>query len=231
MWTWCFRAALFTLFKIDPSRGEKVLVDVLGEDFNGVLGCDYFSAYRKYMRECDVLLQFCLAHLIRDLKFLAEHPHPATRAYGRRVLEATRQMFAVIHRREEMDPEQFRVALVDAGDELLAQAIYRVPARREAQNLANRFRLYGASYLRFITTPGIGPTNNLAEQAIRFVVIDRHVTQGSRSIGGRRWLERIWTVMATCAQQGRSVFEFLRESVAAHFQQTTGPSLVPNNTS
>ncbi len=47
-WTWCFRAELYTLFKIDSSRGSKVLLEVLGEEFNGVLGCDYFSAYRKY---------------------------------------------------------------------------------------------------------------------------------------------------------------------------------------
>jgi transposase len=37
----------------------------LGREFDGVLGCDYFSAYRRYMRECGVLLQFCLAHLTR----------------------------------------------------------------------------------------------------------------------------------------------------------------------
>lgn len=47
MWTWCFRAPLFTLFKIDPSRGSEVLVDALGLEFDGVLGCDYFSAYHK----------------------------------------------------------------------------------------------------------------------------------------------------------------------------------------
>ena len=48
--------------------------------------------------------------------------------------------------------------------------------------------------------PGIEPTNNLAEQAIRFVVIDRKITQGSRSESGQKWLERIWTVTATCSQ-------------------------------
>ena len=49
-WTWVFRAELYVLFKIDKSRSSKVLIDVLGEEFNGVLGCDYFSAYRKYMK-------------------------------------------------------------------------------------------------------------------------------------------------------------------------------------
>src|SRR5208283_762778 len=73
-WTWCFRAQLYTLFHIDKSRGSQVLVEVLGTEFNGVLGCDYFSAYRKYMRKFDVRLQFCLAHLIRDVKFLLTLP-------------------------------------------------------------------------------------------------------------------------------------------------------------
>ena len=43
-WTWCFRAELYTLFKIDPSRGSTVLVEMLGKEFDGVLGCDYFKA-------------------------------------------------------------------------------------------------------------------------------------------------------------------------------------------
>ena len=73
-WTWCFRAQCYTLFRIDKSRGSNVLVEVLGTEFNGVLGCDYFSAYRKYMREFDVLVQFCMAHLIRDVKFLLTLP-------------------------------------------------------------------------------------------------------------------------------------------------------------
>jgi transposase len=33
LWTWCFRAATFTLFKIDPSRSSQVLIDVLGCDY------------------------------------------------------------------------------------------------------------------------------------------------------------------------------------------------------
>ena len=65
------------------------------------------------------------------------------------------------------------------------------PRRRQAQNLAQRFRLHGEAYFRFITTPGVEPTNNLAEQAMRFVVIDRRITQGIRSPRGRQWCERI----------------------------------------
>ena len=228
MWTWCFRASLYTLFKIDSSRSSRVLIDVLGSEFNGVLGCDYFSAYRKYMGDFNVLVQFCLAHLIRDVKFLVEHPNIKNRSYGRRILKVIRAMFHLIHRRETMDVKRFTRKLEEAGCELLRQATYRVPSTKEAKNLKRRFEKHGESYIQFITTPGIDPTNNIAEQAIRFVVIDRRVTQGSRSEAGQRWLERIWTTIATCTQQGRSVFEFLHESVVAHFHGNQPPALVPD---
>ena len=225
-WTWCFRAELYTLFKIDPSRGSEVLIAVLGREFDGVLGCDYFSAYHKYMGDCDVAVQFCLAHLIRDVKFLTTLSDAVTRNYGQRVLEGLRELFGVIHRRDKMAPARFQRALEQARETLLAVG-KRAPRRKEAQNMAARFRQNGEAYFRFITTPGVEPTNNLAEQAIRFVVIDRLVTQGTRSERGRRWCERIWTAIATCAQQGRSVFDFLRDAVQAHLRDQPPPSLLP----
>jgi transposase len=225
-WTWCFRASLFTLFKIDPTRSGDVLLDVLGDEFDGVLGCDYFSAYRRYVRECGTVVQFCLAHLIRDVKFLTTLPDARDRAYGERLREALRSLFAVIHQREQLGPRVFQRRLVAARDEILRQATTQVPPMRHSQNMAKRFALHGAAYFEFVTTPEVEPTNNLAEQAIRFVVIDRHITQGTRGESGRRWCERIWTVIATCAQQGRSVFEYLYAAVTASFAQQPVPSLL-----
>jgi transposase len=230
MWTWCFRASLFTLFKIDASRGSDVLVTMLGKEFNGILGCDYFSAYRKYMKDFGVLVQFCLAHFLRDVRFLVEHPNTKNQAYGKRVLDRLRDLFGVIHRRDEYQEADFHIDLQNAGDELWAEIVYRVPSTAEAQNLADRFHKHGESYLRFITTPGIEPTNNLAEQAIRFVVIDRKITQGTRGEKGQRWLERIWTVMATCAQTGRNVLAFLHDSISAYLADQPTPSLLTDST-
>jgi transposase len=226
MWTWCFRASRFSLFKVDPRRSSDVLLEVLGEDFNGVLGCDYFSAYRKYMKDCNVAVQFCLAHLIRDLKVLVSHPDRRNRAYGRRLLSAVRELFALFHRSEKMSADRFALEIEDAMNVVLGSAQYRVPKTTEAQNIARRFEDHGESYLRFLTTPGVEPTNNLAERAIRFVVIDRKVTQGSRSDVGQRWLERIWTVIATCAQQHRSAFAFLGETIRTHLNGQPAPTLV-----
>lgn len=226
-WTWCFRAELYTLFKIDPSRSSRVLIDALGEEFNGVLGCDYFCAYRKYMKEFSVEVQFCLAHLIREVKFIMQLPGKRTQVYGERLLDGIREMFSIIHRRETMTPDGFQQAMEAARSDVINAAIWAPPKCKQARNLAKRFRKHGDAYFRFITTPGVEPTNNLAEQAIRFVVIDRRITQGTRSETGKRWCERIWTVIATCTQQGRSVFEYLGEAVDAYFHDQPIPPLLP----
>jgi transposase len=227
MWTWCFRASLYTLFKIDAARSADVLMDVLGKEFAGVLGCDHFSAYRRYMRECGVVVQFCLAHLIRDVKFLLTLPDKREQAYGERMRQALRDLFEVIHQREQVARWVFAERLQEARDEVLRVGTQNVPPTQHAQTMALRLSKYGESYFTFVTTPGVEPTNNLAEQAIRFVVIDRHITQGTRSKKGQRWCERIWTVMATCAQQGRSVFDYLSRAVEAYFHREEAPSLLP----
>jgi transposase len=227
MWTWCFRASLYTLFKIDPTRSGDVLIEVLGKEFDGVLGCDCFSAYRRYVREFDVTLQFCLAHLIRDVKFLMTLPGKKDQAYGTRLRDALRTLFRVIHQRERMSPIEFQTRLEAARDGVLRAGGQDVPPSRHARAMAKRLHEHGKSYFTFVTTPGVQPTNNLAEQAIRFVVIDRHITQGTRSEGGQRWCERIWTVVATCTQQGRSVFDYLYAAVKAYFGDDFVPSLLP----
>jgi transposase len=216
-WTWCFRAETYTVFNIVDSRSSKVLFDILGKHFSGVLGCDYFSAYRKYMKDCDIRVQFCLAHLIRDLKYLTTLPDQSTIAYGENLLDTMREMFGIIHKRETMDEEIFRSLLTGARQDILLKGMCNVPQTKEAQNLAKRFRLHGDAYFRFITTPAVEPTNNLVEQAIRFVVIDRVITQGTRSEQGRKWCERIWTLLATCNNQTRSAFEFIYKAVQAYF--------------
>jgi transposase len=228
LWTWCFRAALFTVFKISPSRGSDVLLEVLGKEFDGLLGCDYFSAYRKYMRlNENVMVQFCLSHFIRDVKFLVEHPNKENREHGKRLLEHFRKLFHVIHRRDEYPTEiGFRNALKRIRGDLVYDAIMNSPGTREADNLGDRLCTHCENFFTFITTPGIEPTNNVAEQAIRFVAVHRRMTQGTRGRWGQMWCERIWTAIATCAQQGRSAFEFVHEAVRAEFKGKPAPSLI-----
>src|SRR5207248_153444 len=128
--------------------------------------------------------------------------------------------------REHLGPRVCQRQRTAARDEVLRPATRDVPPTTPSRNLAQRFEKHGEAYFEFVTTPGGGPTNNLAEQAIRFVVIDRHITQGTRVEKGRRWCERIWTVIATCSHQGRSVFDYLYAAVQAYLYQATPPSLL-----
>ena len=187
------------------------------------------------MKDFDITIQFCMAHLIRDIKFLTALPDKETKEYGQRLLNEVKDMFGIIHNHENMSPEEFDRALEKSKEKIISVALKDVPSqpdkngketKREAQNMANRFRNHGKAYFEFITTPQIDPTNNIAEQAIRFIVIDRHVTQGTRSIKGRESCERIWTVIGTCALQGKSAFEFILKSVQAYFNDTAAPSLL-----
>jgi hypothetical protein len=62
-----------------------------------------------------------------------------------------------------------------------------------------------------VTTPEVGPTNNnLAERAIPFVVVNRHVTTVTTGEAGLHWCERIWTVIATCARHALGPVEDMR---------------------
>ena len=81
-------------------------------------------------------------------------------------------------------------------------------------------------YFRFMFTEGIEPTNNHTEQQIRHCVIDRRITQGTRGLAGQRYHERMWSAIAMCRTQGRSFFDFLLNSITAHFNHTTAPSLL-----
>ena len=229
LWSWCFHATgqeQFTWFHIDPSRGSKVLKRFLGRTFRGIIGCDYYAAYRKFLREADVWLQLCWAHLIRDVKFLTTLTDPVTCRYGKGLLAKIKVLFRLWHRREQMVESRWRNAVDRARRDLLGVA-RRAPARSEAQNLAKRFRDHGEQYFTFLEKPGVEPTNNGSERQIRFLAIDRKITQGTRGLRGRRWCVRIWTTQATCSQQGRSAFDFLYQSIISHFNDQSFPSLLP----
>jgi len=238
LWTWCFRAKAFVVFKIAPSRGSEVLIGVLGLEFEGSLGADFWGAYRKYARQCDILVQFCLAHLVREVKYLCEFPEPGVQRYGRGFLSALKQLFGALHRRDQLSPKALKSALSAAEGKVWHAALEPMlhPGRypqgkvpRLINNLAERFYHYGEGYFRFITSPEIDPTNNSAEQAMRFVVMDRHITQGTRSERGRDVCERMWTVIATCALQKRSVYDWMSKAICAHFKGLPAPSLLEDS--
>jgi transposase len=229
LWTWGFHAPDpqgFTLFHIDLSRSSDVLKEFLGETFRGVVGCDYHSAYRKFLHDLGAAMQFCWSHLIRDVKYLVTLPDAVTQRFGEKLLGKIKHLFRTWHRRDQTPAERW-AREADRAKSAVLKVARRPPPRSEARNIGERFRQHSVHYFRFLTTPGVEPTNNAMEQRFRFVVIDRKITQGTRGETGRRWCERIWTVLATCAQQGRSAFDFLYDSIVAYLAKQSSPSLLP----
>jgi hypothetical protein len=82
--------------------------------------------------------QFCLAHLIRDVKFLLTLPGREDQAYGQRLREALRQRFAVIHRREQMTAAVFQQALQVARKQVLQHLRLHRTADRLAAHRGDR---------------------------------------------------------------------------------------------
>jgi transposase len=79
-----------------------------------------------------------------------------------------------------------------------------------------------SSLWTFVKVPGVEPTNNAAERAVRHAVCWRKTSLGTDSERGSRFVERLLTVVASCPQQERSVLEFLVQAVTGQ-----KPSLLP----
>ncbi len=239
-WIWCITTAAFSVFHIATSRSRAVLETLVGEEFQGYLNFDYFSANCSFAWNFTIKAQYCWAHLIRDIRFLAQHPDDKTKVWAEQLLERSRRLFSAWHGRDEMSEDGFHRSMLTHRDRFL-ELVRRPPASKEAANLAARFKVveyqsedsealetYDLSqdYFRFMFTPEVEPTNNHSEQQIRHCVIDRRITQGTRGQSGQRYHERMWTAIATCIKQNRSFFDFLQQSISAKLNNHVAPSLL-----
>jgi transposase len=225
-WTWCFDTPDYSLFRIDKSRGCEVLEKMLGRDFAGLICADYWGAYRKYARLFDVRMQYCMAHLIREIRFLAEHSIKRLACWGNDLLEWLKKLFKTLHFRRRYTPKGFTLAMERIKEGFLSR-VRRPPDHSLSKKLARRFRGKSSEdYFRFLTEPKLEPTNNGTERQIRPVVIDRRITQGTCGYAGMRWCERIWTTLATCKKQNRNVFKFIHHTLVAHWANNPYPELL-----
>src|SRR3989338_4314545 len=63
-----FVTAKFVFIKIQNSRARKVLIEIFGEDYHGVIISDCFKVYDNFAK----WYQKCWVHLIRKARFEAE---------------------------------------------------------------------------------------------------------------------------------------------------------------
>jgi transposase len=69
----------------------------------------------------------------------------------------------------------------------------------------------------FVVEAGVEPTNNRAEQNLRFAVLGRGMMHGTDNGKGDRWVERILSIRETCRLWGRPPCPVLVEAVTCDF--------------
>ena len=97
VWLWTAVAQDMSLFHIDASRGGKVVEDLLGEDFAGVVGTDRYSAYNRIPVEQRAL---CYAHLKRNFQALVDRGADGA-CIGRWGLAEVGRLFGLWHKYRE----------------------------------------------------------------------------------------------------------------------------------
>ena len=225
----------FAFFQIDRHRSAEVAKSIFGEDFDGTLVRDRYAAYNGIGADWQV----CLAHLITNAKEIsAEHA----------LLPQTEKDAAV-------GPFCDRVMdlcsrLCDAGKQLKSgdlpwKAAAKIEKRsvRELNTICQQtLRFKPAETLRsylagpeqkflftFLSHPGVPPTNNLAEQSLRHLVIFRKISFGTRSGNGLKTHSILPSLVQTARRQGVHPRKFLQTLLTA--DTATAQAALYNNSS
>jgi transposase len=234
-WLWTATTAALVCYRIDPRRTQEAAKRLLGEDFGGFVTSDRYVGYHWL----DVLQQqLCWAHLVRQLTDLSERSGKPGQL-GHRLLELAGEVFAchrehvgaladayhpdhpaLIALREQLQP------LRETFHELLEQGAEGKHAKT-ARFCSGILEEYDALWT-FADVPGISPTNNDAERAMRGPVVLRRISGGTQSERGNRWIERILSTIETCRRQGRSAQAYLHDAIDASLHSRPIPTLVPS---
>ena len=223
---WGALAGRTAVFRIAPDRHQRETRALLSEGFAGVVCSDRWWAYDYLDPE---RRQVCWAHLVRD--FTAHSEGLGTqKQFGEAGLALAGRLFAAWDEfRDGGDRDQLVARMAPVKKELLA--LLETAAGKSAKT--KHYRIFARNLLKlwpalwtFTSVPGVEPTNNYAERGLRGAVILRKLSLGTQSEGGERAIERLLSASVTCRLQGRSLFVYLSEVLAADIRSAALPSLV-----
>jgi transposase len=227
-WLWVMVTAVATVYQIASGRNRAALRALVGMDYRRVLTSDRHSVYSHLAEDRH---QWCWSHLRRDFQAMVDRNNPGS-AIGEELLAMSGQMLGWWKRVRDGTLTKVRFA-----GRLHAQRDYRgrfraVLARGAVSGCAKtagtcRELLRGeVSMFLFAFVDGVEPTNNAAERALRHGVLWRKMSHGPKSVMGSEYLGCIWSVVETCRQQGRGVWDFLTACMAAAADGSIMPSLL-----
>jgi transposase len=226
-WIWALVAQRFVFYTVASNRSSEVLIHLLGAVFRGVLCSDRAAAYLKYHKG---KAQFCWAHLKRNLLGIQDFAKTTeAERFCRDALALHARLFRLWHRFRGDNahrPELIRksIPLQKKFFELADRHVNSDDA--EVCNMARVLFLHCDRLFTFLEEPGVEPTNNSAERALRIAVQWRKVCFGNRSANGELATARLLTATQTCKIQQRSALDYLTEAVRCHRRGLPAPSLL-----
>lgn len=167
-------------YEYDRSRGGHVVRRLLGEGFKGHLVSDFYGGYNVYSGPH----QRCWVHLLRDLKQLQEE-HQAAGEVAAWALAVRYQYQDAQATGDIADPvERQRLYLALRRRTELLGLQYAQVKNHPCQALAKRLLRHLDELYQFVLHPAVPADNNLAERALRPVVVQRKISGGTRSRAG-----------------------------------------------
>lgn len=195
-WLWKLSNKKICLTHIDKSRGQKVVEDVLGKDYEGVLISDFLSAYNKIKA---LAKQRCLIHILRDLKKVIKYwqDDQEVLSYCRKLkslFEESIKLYRQYQNRQWDEVYYRKRALIT---QRLKDFSFPNPNKRILQRFVKRLNRHKDELFTFLYTKGIDYHNNHIEQQIRPDVIFRKITFQNRSLKGAQNHNVLMSILQT----------------------------------
>jgi transposase len=206
-WIWTFSTPSESFFVIRKSRGMKVLMEVLTRRFKGIIVCDGWKPYARFSKR----IQRCWAHLLRESKDIAEKFEEAIPLHN-----ALKELYAILTEALENDPlPEVRKTLWQLAREALRHWIMKEYPIEKVRKFIGKINNGFDYWFTFIINPGVEPTNNRAERALRPQVVLRKILGTLRNDKGTSIHERIMTTLATWGQRGQDILQMLTSKLAS----------------
>jgi len=211
-----FTDKIHTIYKIVRSRGSKVPLGVLGEDYKGVAGSDFYSAYSPL----PFVKQKCHVHLLRELHEVGQKNGSEEflwfKQKVKRLLNDSVRLKVNRGKYDEFTFQRRLNRLKECALEL-NDVEYADP---DSTRLAVRVAKHADELFTFVEHDEVDKNNNLAERKIRPNVVIRKVSAGNRSDEGAKAHETLMSLTTTCKdmeidwfEYGKTVLKNLRDGV------------------
>ena len=201
---WVFVTAKCTLFIIRKADYMGVMEDVLGKNYDGVIVGDGIETYRQYTDK----IQRCWAHLLRESADLAEKYDSAKGLH-----EGLKKLFEKVKAVDVKDPPKKRQKLYDKCIVEMQQWIDLANSYTELMKFGGKLNNGLKHWFTRILYPFVEATNNIAERALRELVVIRKIIGSLRNHKGAKILETIMTMITTWRQRRLDTFSELKASI------------------